>query len=152
MKFASHCISAVPLAVAASAATGGSLMAAFGAIIGSVLIDCDHILDYVIHNGKWDGVDSFVAACRGGCMERRFMVLHSIELLLFLWILVGIGAASAWGVGLTIGMSGHVLLDWISNRRIVQPSFYWLWFRAANRFDTAALHLVPQEAAGSRRD
>lgn len=146
MKLASHCISAVPLAIAACAATGGSLMAAFGAMVGAVLIDCDHVLDYMIHNGKWDGFDHFVLACREGRTGRRYLLLHSIELLLFLWILVGTGVAATWGVGLAIGMSGHVLLDWVSNRHIVQPSFYWLWFRAARRFDGNALNLVPQEA------
>lgn len=143
MKLASHCLSAIPLAVAAYAATGGRFSAAFMAGISSVLIDCDHVLDYMLCNKRWGGMKHFFASCEEGRLPRLYLVLHSFELVCFLWLLVGTGVAAAWGVGLTIGITGHLLMDWVGNRHIVKPSFYWLWFRAANRFDGNRLYLTP---------
>ena len=148
MKLASHCFSAVPLAVAAYAATGGRLSAAFMAGVSSVLIDGDHVLDYLLSNKRWGGMKHFFASCEEGLLPRLYLLLHSFELVICLWLLVGTGVAAAWGVGLTIGVTGHLLLDWVGNRHIVKPSFYWLWFRAANRFDGNRLYLRPPVALG----
>lgn len=143
MKLAQHCISAIPLAIAGYAAAGGSWAAAFAAGFSSVLLDLDHVADYVLCNGGWGGVDHFFESCEQGRLDRLYLVLHSFEFLIFLWLLIGTGAAAPWGVGLTIGVTGHMLLDWLGNRHIVVPSFYWLWFRAWNRFDGNRLYLVP---------
>jgi hypothetical protein len=151
MKLSRHCISAVPLAVLAYAATGGSMAAAVMAAASSVLIDCDHVTDYVFCNRGWGGVGHFFASCEEGRLHRLFLVLHSFEWLVLLWVLIGTGIAAPWGVGLTLGMTGHLLLDWIGNRHIVRPSFYWLWFRAANRFDGNALYLVPPGTLAAAR-
>ncbi len=151
MKLSQHCISAGPLAVAAYAATGGSFAAAFWAAVGSVLIDCDHIADYVLWNRGWGGMGHFFASCEDGRLGRLYLLLHSVEWLIFLWVLVGTGIAAPWGVGLTIGLSGHLLLDWIGNRHLVQPSFYWLWYRASNGFDGNALYRMPPGSLAAAR-
>jgi hypothetical protein len=151
MKLSQHCLSAIPLAVAAYAATGGSMAAAFTAAASSVLIDCDHVADYVLCNRGWGGVGGFFAACEEGRLRRLYLVLHAFEWLILLWVLIGTGIAAPWGVGLTIGMSGHLLLDWIGNRHIVQPSFYWLWHRAVNRFDGNRLYRVPPDPLAEAR-
>lgn len=143
MKLAQHCLSAIPLAVAGYAAAGGSWSAAFMAGASSVLLDLDHISDYVLCNRGWGGLKHFFESCEEGRLDRLYLVLHSFEFVIFLWLLIGFGIAAPWGVGLTIGVSGHMLLDWLGNRHIVQPSFYWLWFRAQNGFDGNALYRVP---------
>lgn len=143
MKLAQHCISAIPLAVAGYAAAGGRWSAAFMAGLSSVLIDLDHVSDYVLCNHGWGGVDHFFKSCEEGKLHRLYLFLHSFEFVIFLWLLVGFGTAAPWGVGLTIGVSGHMILDWLGNRDIVQPSFYWLWFRAVNGFDGNRLYRVP---------
>lgn len=143
MKLAQHCISAIPLAVAAYIATGGSKAAAFMAAASSILIDCDHVLDYVLQKHGWGGMQDFFATCEEGQLPRLYLVLHGFEWVVLLWLLIGTGIAAPWGVGLTFGVSGHMLMDWLGNRHIVQPSFYWLWFRAVNRFDGNVLYLVP---------
>jgi hypothetical protein len=143
MKLAQHCLSAVPLAVAAYAATGGRFSAAIVAGLSSVLIDCDHVLDYLLYKKRWGGMQDFFAHCEEGRLPRLYLVLHSFELIIFLWLLVGFGTAAAWGVGLTIGMTGHLLMDWVGNRHIVKPSFYWFSFRAMHRFDGNELYQTP---------
>ena len=143
MKLAQHCLSAVPLAAAAYAATSGNLAAACMAGASSVLIDCDHVLDYLLYNKRWGGMRHFFASCEEGRLPRLHLILHSFELVIFLWLLVGTGTAAAWGVGLTIGVTGHMLMDWVGNRHLVKQSFYWLWFRAVHRFDGAELYLTP---------
>jgi hypothetical protein len=143
VKLAQHCFSAVPLAVAAYAATSGSLAAAFMAGTSSVLIDCDHVLDYLLCNKRWEGMSHFFASCEEGRLPRLYLALHAFEWVILLWLLVGTGVAAAWGVGLTIGVTGHMLMDWVGNRHIVKQSFYWLWYRAVNRFDGNELYLTP---------
>jgi len=144
MKLYQHCLSAVPLAVAAYAATGGSMGAACMAAASSVLIDLDHITDYLLHNDwRWGGVRDFFASCEQGRLERLYLVMHGFEWVVLLWLLIGTGIAAPWGVGLAFGVSGHMLLDWLGNRHIVRPSFYWLWFRAMNRFAGNVLYQTP---------
>ena len=143
MKLYQHCISAVPLAVFGYAAGGGSWAAGIMAGLSSVLMDLDHIADYVIHNHGWGGMEDFFKSCEEGQLTRLYLVLHSFEWLILLWLLIGTGAAAPWGVGLTIGMTGHMLLDWLGNHNIVQPSFYWLWYRVQNHFDGNVLYRVP---------
>lgn len=143
MKLYQHCLSAIPLAVAGYAAAGGSVAAGFMAGFSSVLMDLDHVADYVIHNRGWGGVEDFFKSCEEGRLTKLYLVMHGFEWLILLWLLIGTGAAAPWGVGLAIGMSGHMLLDWLGNRHIVKPSFYWLWFRAQHNFDGNALYRVP---------
>uniref|UniRef100_I2Q1H6 Membrane-bound metal-dependent hydrolase (DUF457) n=1 Tax=Desulfovibrio sp. U5L TaxID=596152 RepID=I2Q1H6_9BACT len=143
MKLSQHCLSAIPLAVAGYAAAGGSFAAAVAAGLSSVLMDLDHVGDYVLCNRGWGGIKHFFASCEEGRLEKLYLVLHSFEWVIFLWILIGTGIAAPWGVGLAVGMAGHLLLDWVGNRHLVQPSFYWLWFRAQNRFDGNVLYRVP---------
>ena len=59
MKLAQHCLSAIPLAAAGYAASGGSWAGAFAAGFSSVLIDLDHVTDYVLYNRGWGGVRDF---------------------------------------------------------------------------------------------
>ena len=151
MKLAQHCLSAIPLAAAGYAASGGTWAGAFAAGFSSVLIDLDHVTDYVLYNRGWGGVQDFFKSCEEGQLDRLYLVFHSFEFVIFLWLLVGFGIAAPWGVGLTIGISGHMLLDWFGNRHIVQPSFYWLWFRAVNGFDGNRLYRVPPGTLATAR-
>lgn len=143
MKLWQHSLSAIPLAVAGYAAAGGSMAAAVAAGLSSVLMDLDHVSDYVLYNRGWGGVRHFFASCEEGRLDRLYLALHAFEWVVLLWVLVGTGVASRWVVGLAVGMAGHLLLDWAGNRHIVRPSFYWLWFRARHRFDGNALYLAP---------
>ena len=146
MKLAQHCLSAVPLALAGYAASGGRFSGAIMAGLSSVLIDCDHVLDYLLYKKRWGGMKDFFASCEEGRLPRLYLVLHSFEFVIFLWLLVGFGIAAPWGVGLTIGVTGHLLLDWVGNRHVVKQSFYWMSFRAMHRFDGNELYVTPPVA------
>ena len=146
MKLAQHCLSAVPLALAGYAASGGRISGAVMAGLSSVLIDGDHVLDYLLYRKRWGGMKDFFANCEEGRLPRLYLVLHSFEFVIFLWLLVGFGIAAPWGVGLTIGVTGHLLLDWVGNRHLVKQSFYWFSFRAMHRFDGNELYVTPPVA------
>ena len=62
MKLAQHCLSAVPLALAGYAASGGRFSAAVMAGLSSVLIDGDHVLDYLLYRKRWGGTKDFFAS------------------------------------------------------------------------------------------
>jgi hypothetical protein len=135
-----HCLSALPLAGLAYAATNGSGLAALAAATASVAIDCDHVTDYLLCNRGWDGVGHFFAMCEEGKLSRLYLLLHAWEWQVVLWLLVLAGLAPAWLTGLAIGLTGHLVLDSFGNRHLVRPSFYWLWVRASNGFDGNRLY------------
>ncbi len=142
MKLSQHCLSALPLAGLAYAATGQAVPALVAGA-SSVLIDCDHVTDYVLCNRGWGGMKHFFASCEEGKLHRLFLILHAWEWQLAIWLLIAMGTAPAWMVGLGLGMAGHLVLDQIGNRHIVRPTFYWLCVRAKNRFNGNALYQVP---------
>jgi len=146
MKLAQHCLSALPLAGVAFVVTGGDVPAAVVAAVASVCIDFDHITDYVLCNRGWGGVAHFFASCEEGRLSRLYLLLHAWEWQVVLWLAVFFGLAPAWFTGLAVGLTGHLVLDTLGNRRLVRPSFYWLTLRAANRFAADRLYRVPPAA------
>lgn len=146
MKLAQHCLSALPLSGLALVVTGGNVTAAVVAGAASVCIDFDHVTDYVLYNRGWGGVGHFFASCEEGKLSRIYLILHAWEWQILLWLAVLTGAAPAWLTGLGIGLTGHLVLDSFGNCRLVRPSFYWLWVRAANRFEGCRLYRIPPSA------
>ena len=143
MKASRHVLAAFPL-VAALAAAGRPLPEAALAAAASVLIDVDHLADYVLCRGGWFGLGDFFRSCNEGRLNRLYLVLHSWE-----WIILG--ALAAFWAGLpamgmiVTGMAWHLAFDAYGNRNMVRPGFYWFFRRAAVRFDAARLYRDPSK-------
>lgn len=141
MKASRHVLAAIPLAAAVYAA-GRPASEALVAATASVLIDVDHLADYVLCRGGWFGVGDFFRSCNEGRLNRLYLILHSWE-----WIICGGGVALATGSAvlgmIVLGMAWHLAFDEYGNRTIVRPWFYWFFRRAAVEFDAARLYRDP---------
>ncbi|QLA16339.1 hypothetical protein [Desulfolutivibrio sulfoxidireducens] len=141
MKASRHVLAAIPLAAVVLAA-GRPLSEACLAATASVLIDLDHLGDYLLCRGGWYGLKDFFSSCNEGRLNRLYLVLHAWE-----WIILGLCAALAWGfwpAGMVVlGMAWHLAFDQVGNRGIVTPGFYWITRRARVGFDAWKLYRDP---------
>lgn len=126
MTLREHLISAVPLSLGVGLATG-STAAGVAAGLSAFLVDVDHVLDYVLSNGRFRSLGHMFDYCYGGMVRRNYLIFHAYELwLLGLFILPGlIGPQLALGV--LSGWLLHLLLDQLFNP--AHPLTYFLLYR-----------------------
>ena len=135
------------VATAATAYLSGSLPLATAVALGGFFIDVDHAVDYVLFDRQWDVRPSvFLRYYLEARPQRVVLVLHS-------WELFALLIAIAWWIewpllwGYLGGATMHIMLDMAFNGGLLPRNvvaFYSFAYRAAHRFDGAALH-------GSRR-
>lgn len=100
--------------------------------ITGVLIDLDHVLEYLIQRGRLRRLQDLFHASYNRVYTKAYLILHAWELVA-LW--AGLGVATGWNrwvVGGAIGFVQHLALDQIRNR----PSrwAYFLSWRARHDF------------------
>lgn len=106
---------------------------AFVSFAAGVLIDLDHIIDYYASHGFTLNFRDVYYACAEMRLGRLFLVLHSYELLAFLWVSIyALSMTDIWKA-LAIGLTQHVVLDQFTNP--VRPKAYFLIYRAMRGFD-----------------
>ena len=110
-----------------------------------MLIDVDHVPDYVHYRGSWGGVRDFFDACNSNRLVRTVLLFHSWEATILLGILCIIGWQTLFLWPIAVGMAYHLVLD--SNANGVRPSFYWMSARAARGFRLAAFRSTEQDQA-----
>ncbi len=96
---------------------------AISSFISGVLIDCDHVLDYMWSYGKRFRVKEFFDTYHKQKMLFVMIIFHSWDLLFLLNIYAFLISGNPWIIGITIGFTQHVALDQILNRR-----YGWLYF------------------------
>ena len=136
-----HLLTSAVACAGAFAATGSPLVTAAVAT-GGFLIDLDHVVDYVVFERERDlRPGAFLRHYLDGRVRRAVLVLHSYELFVML-------AAVAWWTesaalaGYLVGAVMHLALDLTFNGQLTPRSivaFYSFAYRAAHRFDAAAL-------------
>ncbi len=96
--------------------------------LSGILIDLDHLLDYVINKKKmcWSvkKLENFCAQKEDG---KIYFFLHSYELVAFLWLIVFCFKLNAIWLGIVFGMSIHLLIDQLANP--IYPLTYFLFYR-----------------------
>ena len=132
MMVGHHLLSALPLAVG-SGLVGGSWALGITAGAAAVLVDADHVLDYLLSNGRFQGFGHLFRFCRAGRLKYIPLVAHSYELWLAgLFLLPGL--APPWlAQGILIGWLYHLLLDQLFNP--AKPWVYFFGYRLALGFD-----------------
>ena len=99
------------------------------AIIGGVLIDMDHFVDYFLHFGLNFNILGFFTH-RHLASGKIYVLLHSWELVIALWL----GSlAFLWITPLAAGMTAHLLIDTFSRRK-KSILFYSLFYRIGRGF------------------
>jgi hypothetical protein len=144
-------ITAAACAAAQAATASWSLTAAIA--VGGVLIDVDHVVDYVLFERRRRLTPgAFLRHYVEGRTQRVVLALHSYELFAAL-LVAGWWTQSVPVLGYLVGALMHLALDVAWNGRLTPRSilaFYSFGYRAAHRFDSAALLGSPSFApAGS---
>jgi hypothetical protein len=126
---------------AASTAIGGALYAATASpwaavacILGGVLIDVDHLLDFFIQARQRFTPAVFFRWSYSSCCEKYFLPFHSYELLALVAVLAVLYPHPAV-VGLAAGIGAHMAMDQYGNRMVgpslrMRQGFYFLSWRA----------------------
>lgn len=114
-----------------------SLGMAIACFVAGVLIDFDHLLDYVVNFSPRFGVRHFFECFKDQVFDRIIVFLHAWE-----WVALAIALAavsrSSVMIGIAAGMLLHMALDQVFNRH--NPCGYFLAYRLANRFDAKRFH------------
>ncbi|MGB2651417.1 MAG: hypothetical protein WBD00_04345 [Candidatus Omnitrophota bacterium] len=103
-------------------------------IVGGVLIDLDHFLDYFLYYGLKLNLRDFFDhkyLASGKC----YILFHSWEVLAVVWCL---SVIVRWMVPVAAGMTSHILIDYFFSHR-GHPKFLSLIYRWRNGFDLSCL-------------
>jgi len=126
--------------LAASGAVSGVLFAltrdaelALASAFSGVLLDLDHIPDYLAQPGRSRSVSDFVQACLRKELNRVYLVLHAWELLVGAALVTAFTGYGSVPLGLFLGFFHHMLLDHFGNRP--HPLGYSILWRASKQFE-----------------
>ncbi|MBN1621138.1 MAG: hypothetical protein JW871_00930 [Endomicrobiales bacterium] len=104
------------------------------AFVTGVLTDLDHVSDYLKQHPGSRNVSHFVKTCMDSKIKLVYLVFHSLELLIPLTIMFYY-TKSVWILGVNIGLTLHILSDYIFNKATT-PFSYFLIFRWIKRFES----------------
>ena len=123
-----HLVLAVAFAVFFYWFTGGWAWPIL-AIIGGILIDIDHFIDYFRHFGpRFSLIDFFGHRYRAS--GKCYILFHSWEIILILWVF---SAVFVWITPLVAGMTVHMETDLLSSHR-KNPRILFLSYRLSRDF------------------
>ena len=104
--------------------------------MAGVLIDIDHFFDFAMNHPLRE-LRHFFRIMYAGDLRKLYVPFHSYELLVLLWCVVLAVPLGAVGLGLSIGLTQHLLCDQIFNH--VYPYTYFLSARVWLRFEDKLL-------------
>jgi CDP-diglyceride synthetase len=81
-----------------------------------VLIDIDHVIDYLFLHGPRFNIQQFFRSSYQRQYVHAVLIFHGWEWLGLLAILVAVSDANPWFTGLLVGYTHHLTLDQIGNR------------------------------------
>jgi hypothetical protein len=114
-----------------------SLWAGLACLVAGVLIDLDHHLDYFINKKRMPTYQELKSFCEDDRSWRPYLIFHSFELFILLWICLFYFKLGEVWIGLAIGSTLHIMCDQFFNP--IKPLSYFFLFRLANRFDQSRI-------------
>ena len=116
------------------------IYAGLACFVSGVLIDIDHIIDYIIRFGyRGFTVKKLYQACENTYKKdsaRRFkklyFIFHAYEIAILLWI-ASIYIKNIYVLAITVGYTTHLIMDCTANP--VHPQAYSIVWRAIKGFD-----------------
>lgn len=138
MKLEQHTVASVLFCGGLWAATHSPAIALPALGIG-ILMDLDHVLDYQLqHPGSLD-VKHFFKICNACELRHTYLWLHSLELLAIAWALTYF-LRSAVLLGCSVGMTLHIILDYIGNK--THFATYFLIYRFKQKFKIEKIFIL----------
>lgn len=106
--------------------------AAVACFLSGILLDVDHFIDFYLRKKKaLPAYEELVRFCMEEKEGRIYLVLHSYELTLLLWVSAFFFPNLVW-IGFLFGMTVHLLLDQFFND--IHPLAYFWVYRAHYKF------------------
>lgn len=143
MKPASHLVAGTLLGGAVYPLTH-DIYHSLAIAVGSVVIDLDHIYDFVHEWGWGEGIRKLVLAGLGrsrASHQRAYLILHSWEILLLAALLGPFLFQSSYWASFLLGTTIHLFMDQVGNG--FNGLSYFLAYRIHKRFSTSALKVAP---------
>ncbi len=143
MKAKYHVLSALPLG-AGYYFYSGSPGEALTAAAAAVLVDADHILDYIVTQKRLGSLNEMARAFESfRHIHKNYFLLHSWELVLA-FALITAAFPNRFAFAALTGYAFHVLIDQIYNvsflgRYNLKSAFYFLTYRISKKFDVFKL-------------
>ena len=101
--------------------------------LAGVLIDLDHIIDYYLNYGFTVSIKKIYNCCEMMDLKKLYIVLHSYELIAFLWAAIYIFSLSKFWQAIALGLTQHIILDQLFNP--IRTFGYLFTYRFFNAFD-----------------
>ncbi len=96
--------------------------------LSGVLIDLDHVYDYIRAFGYPFKVKDFFSRISNHEVPRWTIIFHSWELCFLVAMIAWFSNWNLWLLGMLIGFGHHIILDKLSNgERLKTYSFIWRW-------------------------
>jgi hypothetical protein len=140
MKMEHHLAVTVPIAAGTWYFTHSWLYTAMVFVLG-VLIDVDHVLDYIREEHRFDMKDMFVKSYKGDFVH-LYVIFHAWEYIPLSWI---IGAAInnyTFSIVFSVSYFAHMLADQLMNN--VRPFGYFLTYRMMKGFVMSKFFYFPK--------
>lgn len=113
-------------------ATTRSLGLSVGFFVGGVLIDLDHLVDYVINCRFRVGLLSFYKRCEQRDLSQAVLLLHGWEYVIVIFIMLVVSDWNAWVAGAWLGFTVHLICDQVTNKPY--PLSYFITWRMVHGF------------------
>lgn len=139
-----HIIVSLPLGAAVGFFTE-SFFAGLLCFFCGVLIDIDHLIEYLIHYGlrpftSFGSTLKEVYQTCGGMLSREgkcavkkiYLIFHAVELVILLWVVFAFNK-NIYLFSIASGYTAHLIMDIAINP--MRPSAYFIVFRIKNSFD-----------------
>ncbi|MFH1060725.1 MAG: hypothetical protein V1797_18855 [Pseudomonadota bacterium] len=139
MRSKAHAVAALPLAGAWWGLDGGA-GPALAAALASVLVDLDHVSDYLWWRGGWRGLKDFFHSFHTHRVTRLALLAHSWELIAVAGLGLWWGGWPVWPAAIWAGWAYHLAWDQASNP--VGWPFYFLVYRLAHGCDRRNLPVI----------
>ncbi len=119
-----------------------SLPGAIGCFTVGVFIDLDHFHDYLVHSRfRPASLKQFFDVCHNMKLSKLYLVFHSYEIILLLFLAGFLTGWSDLTIGITTGFIVHLVVDELTNKKkyALNPLFYFFIYRLIKGFSKELL-------------
>lgn len=113
-----------------------SIPEAFVCFLSGFLLDADHFIDYYLNHPFTVEFQKIHKACREIDLKKVYVVLHSYELVILMFLLGYMLPVGRVWFAATLGVTQHIMFDQFANP--VRPFTYFLTYRISRGFDIKA--------------
>ena len=122
----------------------GSLIDSLGCLVGGVLIDLDHVFDFlIIHKLREYSIKRFMNPPDWKRTNKIYLIFHSYEILIPCWIIFYFTGLIGFGTAFTLGFILHLFMDQFLNKDFpIYPFSHFITYKASKHFKFEELFKV----------